>query len=136
MDRHATTLQHVLAGAAMALDATIALAFALAAWPMGAVVGVFPLMTVGVVASRRRARFRALAGLVAAVHIVVGVALFLIGGLALATSGLLLLAALIAPSPERRPGRWDASRRHALMVLVASFVLLAIAPWAAGLWPG
>ena len=128
MARLVTPLQRVLASAAVAIDAVIAVATAIAAWPVGAVMGVFPLMTIGVVVTRRRARFRALAGLVAAVHIGVGLAFFLVGGLALATSGLLLVAALIAPSP--------ASRRHVSMVLVAALVLLALAPWAAGLWPG
>src|SRR3954470_2989058 len=74
MARLVTPLQRVLASAAVAIDAVIAVATAIAAWPVGAVVGVFPLMTIGVVATRRRARFRALAGLVAAVHIGVGLA--------------------------------------------------------------
>jgi hypothetical protein len=133
--RPVTPLQLVLAGCALAIDATVAVAIAVIAWPVGAVFVVFPLSVAAVFATRRRGRFRAVVGVTAAVHIVAGLLLFFVGGLVLVGSGMLLVAAAIAPSPEDRETRWARTRGHAVMLVVAALVLLVLAPWAAGLWP-
>jgi hypothetical protein len=130
-----TALQVVLAGSALVVDVAIAVVLAVVLWPVGAAIAIFPLSVAGALVARRRARFRALAALVAAVHVVIGAALFLVGGLALAASGVLLAASAIAPAPENGGSRWAKARGHAMMIVVAALVLLALAPWAAGLWP-
>jgi hypothetical protein len=133
--RRVTPLQTVLAGGALAIDATLAIAFTVIAWPVGAVFLVFPLSVGGVLATTRRGRFRGVVGVTAVVHIVTGLLLFFIGGLVLVASGALLVAAAIAPSPEGRDTRWARTRGHAVMLFVAALVLLALAPWVAGLGP-
>jgi hypothetical protein len=134
--RRVTPLQLVLAGVALVLDAALAIGLTVFVWPVGAVFAVFPLTVAGVLVTRHRGRFRALVGLTAAVHVAVGLVLFFIGGLVLVASGTLLIAAAIAPSPEDRDTRWARTRGHAVMLVVAALVLLALAPWVAGLWPG
>jgi hypothetical protein len=133
--RPVTPLQLVLTGVALVLDVALAIGLTVFVWPVGAVFAVFPLTIGGVLATRNRGRFRALVGLTAAVHVAVGLVLFLLGGLVLVASGTLLIAAAIAPSPEDRETRWARTRGHAVMLVVAALVLLALAPWVAGLWP-
>jgi hypothetical protein len=71
-----TAPQVVLAGSALVVDVAIAVVLAVVLWPVGAAIAIFPLSVAGAFVARRRARFRALAALVAGVHVVIGAALF------------------------------------------------------------
>jgi hypothetical protein len=132
-----TALQKLLAGAALVIDGSLAVALLVVAWPFGVAAAVFALVAAApLLAGGRRRRFRATAGAAAAFHLVAGAALLLAGGGVFIATGLVLAAAAIAPSPDDRGTRSARWRGHAAMLVVAALVVLGLAPFAAWLWPG